>query len=107
MEKRCGIKFLGQDIYVNVAGGIRLNESAVDAALAVAIYSARNDIALPVGTAVFGELSLAGEIRPVPKLKQRIKTAEGLGFTKLYSPDKGENAVSVSSIKELLNKIFS
>ncbi|MBQ5470605.1 MAG: DNA repair protein RadA [Treponema sp.] len=107
LEKRCGIKFLGQDIYVNVAGGIRLNESAVDAALAVAIYSARNDIALPVGTAVFGELSLAGEIRPVPKLKQRIKTAEGLGFTKLYSPDKGENAVSVSSIKELLNKIFS
>ena len=109
LEKRCGIKFIGQDIYVNVAGGIRLNESAVDAALAAAIYSARTDIPLKTGTAVFGELSLAGEIRPVSKLKQRCKTATGLGFTNLYAPPSSEETSDVhlvKDIKELIKQVF-
>ncbi len=105
LEKRCGIVFSAQDIYINVAGGIRLNESAIDAALAMAIYSARTDIPIPVGTAVFGELSLAGEIRTVPKLKQRAKTAESLGFTKLYAPEAGSTK-DIRDIRTLIKTIL-
>ena len=105
IEKRCGLCFSDQDIYVNVAGGIKLSESSIDAALAAALYSARTDIAVKNGTAVFGELSLAGEIRPVTKTKQRIKAAEGLGFTQILSPsDEGSNGIS--DIKTLIKTIF-
>ena len=105
IEKRCGLCFSDQDIYVNVAGGIKLSESSIDAALAAALYSARTDIAVKNGTAVFGELSLAGEIRPVTKTKQRIKAAEGLGFTQILSPsDEGNNGIS--DIKTLIKTLF-
>lgn len=107
LEKRAGFKFSDQDLYINVAGGVRLSESAIDAALAAALYSARTDIPLPEKTVVLGELSLAGEIRPVGKLKQRIKTARELGFTKLIVPEKETGAVAVDSIKSLVKILFS
>lgn len=106
LEKRAGIKFLGQDIYVNVAGGIRLSESAIDAALAIAIYSARTDVPVPIGTAIIGELSLAGEIRPVPKTKQRTKTALNLGFNKIFTPEKDNESTQVCDIKSLIHSVF-
>lgn len=106
LEKRVGIKFASEDIYINVAGGIRLSESAIDASLAIAIYSARTDIAVPVGTAIFGELSLAGEIRAVPKIKQRAKTAESLGFTHIFAPEKATNIEYVDNIKGLIKAVF-
>lgn len=106
LEKRAGIKFLGQDIYINVAGGIRLSESAVDAALAVAMYSARTDQPVDVGTAIFGELSLAGEIRTVSKVRQRAKTAEGLGFTHIFAAEKCEGVDVVKDIGTLVKKVF-
>ena len=105
IEKRCGLCFSDQDIYVNVAGGIKLSESSIDAALAAALYSARTDIAVKNGTAVFGELSLAGEIRPVTKTKQRIKAAEGLGFKTVLSPSDDEKS-GISDIKTLIKTIF-
>lgn len=105
IEKRCGLCFSDQDIYVNVAGGIKLSESAIDAALAAALYSARTDIAVKNGTAVFGELSLAGEIRPVTKTKQRIKAAESLGFTQIISPADDDNT-GISEIKTLIKTLF-
>ena len=105
IEKRCGLCFSDQDIYVNVAGGIKLSESSIDAALAAALYSARTDIAVKNGTAVFGELSLAGEIRPVTKTKQRVKAAEGLGFTEVLSPAE-DNSTGISDIKTLIKTIF-
>lgn len=105
LEKRCGIKFVGQDIYINVAGGIKLSESAVDGALAAAIYSARTDISIPVGTAVIGELSLAGELRVVSKIKQRAKTAEGLGFTRVFAPERAEGVNFTRDIVELTRKL--
>ncbi len=86
IEKRIGLQFSDQDIYVNVAGGIKLKEPAVDIAIALALYSTRTDIAVPKNSAFIGELSLAGEIRPVSKLALRIKTAESMGFTKIFSP---------------------
>ena len=105
IEKRCGLCFSDQDLYVNVAGGIKLSESSIDAALAAALYSARTDIAVKNGTAVFGELSLAGEIRPVTKSKQRIKAAESLGFTQIISP-ADENSNGISDIKSLIKTLF-
>ena len=83
LEKSLGLRFSDQDIYINVAGGIRLTESAIDGALSAALYSARTSIPLSESTAIIGELSLAGEIRPVQKIKQRVKTALSLGFEKI------------------------
>ncbi|MGP1587153.1 MAG: DNA repair protein RadA [Treponemataceae bacterium] len=106
IEKCIGIKFSDQDLYINVAGGIRLTESAIDAALMAALYSARTGIALPQNTAIVGELSLAGEIRPVTKLKQRIKNSISLGFTTIVSPEKEENSTEVHNIKNAIKILF-
>ena len=107
LEKRAGLRFSDQDIYVNVAGGIRLTESAIDAALAAALYSARSDIPLSNGTALVGELSLAGEIRPVSRIKQRVKTAKSLGYQKIIAPEKCDDAVFVQDIKGMVAAVFA
>ena len=107
LEKRAGIKFSDQDLYINVAGGVRLTESAIDAALAAALYSARTDLALPEKTVVTGELSLAGEIRPVSKIKQRIKTARELGFDNIVAPGKESGTKGANSVKDLLGVLFA
>jgi DNA repair protein RadA/Sms len=86
LEKHTGLRFSDQDIYVNVAGGMRLTEPGIDFALACALFSARSDMALPANTAFAGELSLAGELRPVRQMKRRAKTAAILGFTQLFGP---------------------
>ena len=91
LEKRIGLQFSDQDIYVNVAGGIRLKEPAADLAIALALYSARANIPAQKEGAYIGELSLAGEIRSVKKLKQRIKTAQSMGFTKVVSPHPSDS----------------
>lgn len=106
LEKSLGLKFSDQDIYINVAGGIKLTESAIDGALAAALYSARTAIPLPESTAIIGELSLAGEIRPVHKTKQRIKTSVSLGFEKIICPEKDENSVFCTDIKSLVKVLF-
>lgn len=102
IEKRCGLTFSDQDIYVNVAGGIRLNESSIDAAIAAALYSARVDLPLPNNTAIFGELSLAGEIRQVTKSSNRIKTAIQLGFTNIVCPEEDSKVQKCENIKEMV-----
>ena len=107
LEKRAGLKFSDQDLYINVAGGARLTESAIDAALAAALYSARTDMALPEKALVVGELSLAGEIRPVTKLKQRVKTAKEMGFSLIVAPEKEGGAAAVSSVKDLIKALFA
>ena len=105
IEKRCGLVFSDQDIYVNVAGGIRLTESSIDAAIAIDLYSARTDLPVASNTVIFGELSLAGEIRMVSKSKQRIKAAKQAGFTNIFSPEE-DSGTKVSTIKELVKKAF-
>lgn len=104
IEKRCGLVFSDQDIYVNVAGGIRLTESSIDAAIAAALYSARTDIPIEGNSAIFGELSLAGEIRPVTKPKQRTKAALNSGFKRVFSPEDDSN--KIENIKDLVSGIF-
>ncbi len=107
LEKRTGLQFSDQDLYINVAGGVRLTESAIDAGLCAALYSARTDIAIPEKTAITGELSLAGEIRPVNRLKQRVKASISMGFSNVLSPEKEDGAIEVKDIKTLIKTIFS
>ena len=107
LEKRAGLRFSDQDIYINVAGGVRLTESAIDGALAAALYSARTDLPLPENAAIVGELSLAGEIRPVNRIKQRAKAARGLGYSTVLAPEKEEGVTCVKDLKSLIKALFS
>lgn len=106
IEKRCGLKFSDQDIYVNVGGGVRLSESSIDSAVAAALYSARTDIPVKTDTALIGEISLAGEVRPVNKTKQRIKAAQNLGFTNVITAADDEGTNKIRDIKELIKVVF-
>ncbi len=101
LEKRIGLQFSDQDLYVNVAGGIRLREPAADLAIALALYSARTGIPAQKDGAYIGELSLAGEIRPVKRAKPRIKTAQSMGFAKVFSPKIPESDCSDIDLKNL------
>jgi DNA repair protein RadA/Sms len=92
LEKHLGIRLSDQDIYVNVAGGIRIAEVGVELALACAIYSARTGLPLPTGLVIAGELSLTGEIRPVRRIAGRVKTARGLGFGEFLGPAGAEGS---------------
>ena len=106
LEKKTKLKFSDQDLYVNVAGGVKLTESAIDAALAAALYSARTDLPLSSESVILGELSLAGEIRPVSRLKQRIKTARELGFTRIAAPEKEDGAEKISTVSDMVKTVF-
>jgi DNA repair protein RadA/Sms len=107
LEKKTKLKFSECDIYVNVAGGVRITESSVDAALAAALYSARTDLPLKDKMVIAGEISLAGEIRPVRGLKQRIKTATALGFKNFVAPGSEPGIIRVADVKDLVKQIFS
>ena len=86
LEKHLGLRLSDQDLYINVAGGIRIAEVGVELALASALYSARTGLPLPARTAIAGELSLAGEVRPLRRLPGRIKTSRSLGFDQFLGP---------------------
>ena len=90
LESRCGIPFAGLDVYLNVAGGMRVSEPAADLAVAAALLSAREDSALPAETVVFGEISLSGALRPVGQTENRLKEAHKLGFSAAILPDGGK-----------------
>ncbi|MEO1025971.1 MAG: DNA repair protein RadA [Pseudomonadota bacterium] len=87
LESRCGIPFTGLDVYLNVAGGLRITEPAADLAVAAALLSAREDAALPRGTVVFGEISLSGSVRPVGQTENRLKEAQKMGFEAALLPE--------------------
>ena len=89
LEKRVGFKLLQKDVFVNIAGGIRVNDPAIDLAVLAAVLSSNMDIALDGQTCITGEVGLAGEIRPVNRIDQRIREAEKLGFKTIIVP-KGQ-----------------
>lgn len=95
---RAGINLQNQDVYLNVAGGFYLKEPAADLAVALAIISAKTNIVIDKNTAVFGELSLSGEIRPVNFLSKRVNEAKRLGFIKTT---KSKNLINL--IREIKN----
>jgi len=86
LEARCGMSFAGVDVYLNVAGGMRIVEPAADLAVAAALMSSISDIPIPQQAVLFGEISLAGEVRPVAQSNARLKEAGKLGFTKAWMP---------------------
>jgi DNA repair protein RadA/Sms len=85
LAKRAGLALGNQDVYVNVVGGIKIDEPAADLAVAAAVVSSVKDISVD-GTVVIGELGLSGEVRFVPNLDKRIKEAQKLGFSKIICP---------------------
>ncbi|PIU33193.1 DNA repair protein RadA, partial [Candidatus Shapirobacteria bacterium CG07_land_8_20_14_0_80_39_12] len=88
LSKRLGLPLGNFDVLVNVAGGLRVEEPAVDLGAALAIYSSFKNLAIEPRVVVFGELGLLGEIRSVSQNNQRIKEAKRLGFVKIISPEK-------------------
>ncbi len=102
LESRCGVSFSGMDVYLNIAGGMRISEPAADLAVAAALMSARQDHALPPDTVVFGEISLSGALRPITQAEARIKEATKLGFSAALAPATIKSATSRGfSIKKL------
>lgn len=91
LEARCGIPFSGLDVYLNVAGGLKISEPAADLAVAAALLSAREDAQLPADTVVFGEISLSGALRPASQTENRLKEAQKLGFTSAIIPSGGKS----------------
>ena len=94
LEARVGIPFAGLDVYLNVAGGLKISEPAADLAVAAALLSAREDVALPRDTVVFGEISLSGALRPVAQTQTRLKEAAKLGFGAAIVPQESKTGTA-------------
>ena len=105
LEARVGIPFAGLDVYLNVAGGLKISEPAADLAVAAALLSAREDAALPKETVLFGEISLSGALRPVAQTQNRLKEAAKLGFGAAILPQgsksSGVCAMNVQKMPDL------
>lgn len=86
LEKRVGFKLLQKDVFLNIAGGLRVQDPAIDLAVIASVLSSNMDIALDAGTCLCGEVGLAGEIRPVNRIEQRIAEAQKLGFRRILIP---------------------
>lgn len=86
MEARYGMPFSQSDVYLNIAGGYRLDDSGADVAVALACMSAWTDKPLPQGLVAFGELALSGDVRPVPHMGIRLREAARLGFERAWAP---------------------
>ncbi len=92
LEKRCGIPFFSSDVYINAMGGIKLDEPSVDLAICAALASAANDVPIDKYTAVFGEVGLTGEIRPVTYADKRVNECIKTGFKRVILPAKNMKA---------------
>ena len=84
LEKRGGLPFAQNDVFLNIAGGIRVDDPAIDLAIVAALISSLEDIAIPTGICLAGEVGLSGEIRAVNRIEQRIQEADRLGFQHIY-----------------------
>ncbi|MGA0544351.1 DNA repair protein RadA [Brevundimonas sp. VNH65] len=110
LEARCGLGFGDRDVYLNVAGGMRVNEPAADLAAAAALISSATDMPLPQGCVVFGEISLSGEARAVGRAEARLREARKLGFDQALCPPlaaKGGdlNLSTVTRLTEAVDRI--
>jgi DNA repair protein RadA/Sms len=90
LEARCGVALGANDVYLNVAGGLRIAEPAADLAVATALLSSLSDEAVPKDTVIFGEVGLSGEVRAVAQAEQRLKEAAKLGFQRAILPRRRE-----------------
>jgi DNA repair protein RadA/Sms len=116
LEKRCGFKLGVKDVFINIAGGIRVEDPGIDLALVCAILSSNEDLPISQTVCFAAEVGLTGEIRPVNRIEQRISEAEKLGFEKIYISSfnlKGLNTknfkidiVAVSKMEEAFSNLF-
>ena len=110
LEKRLGINLSKQDVYVNVIGGININEPASDLGIALAIITCFRDVVVDFDTVIVGEIGLSGEIRAVNNIEKRITEAQKLGFKKIIvpnqlKPDMKFDGIEVIQVKRLLDAI--
>jgi DNA repair protein RadA/Sms len=106
LEARCGLGFGARDVYLNVAGGLRISEPAADLAAAAALASSAVDVALPQDCVVFGEVSLSGDVRPVSRMESRLKEAAKLGFARALAPSSAAEAGgAVTGVSRLMDAI--
>lgn len=115
LEKRCGFKLGAKDVFLNIAGGLKVDDPAIDLAVVCAVMSSNADIAIPNTICLAAEVGLSGEIRPVNRLDQRISEAEKLGFEKIIvaksktKPAQNKHAIKVieaGKIEEVVREIF-
>lgn len=115
LEKRLGMNFGNKDVFVNIAGGFRIDDTSLDLAVASALISSNADISLPNKTVIFGEIGLTGEVRSVAHLEQRINEAVKLGFNQIIIPSNSKNKVFkkenvnlifVNNLKDTFQKLF-
>ncbi len=115
MEKRCGFKLGAKDVFLNIAGGIKVDDPAIDLAVVAAILSSNADIAINKNICLSAEVGLSGEVRPVNRIPQRISEAEKLGFDKILiskenkgieQKDFSIELVECSRIEEVLRELF-
>jgi len=116
LEKRCGFKLGAKDVFLNIAGGIKVDDPGIDLAVSMAVLSSNANLAIPEGIAFSAEVGLSGEIRPVNRIDQRIGEVEKLGFKKIIISNKikgfdskkyGIEIVQCSKIDEVVRNVFS
>jgi DNA repair protein RadA/Sms len=109
LEARCGLGFGGRDVYLNVAGGLKIAEPAADLAVAAALISSFLDAPLPGDGVVFGEIALSGDVRPVGRTEARLKEAAKLGFNRALAPQGADGAGlkidSVETVQALVRRL--
>ncbi|MDE6279716.1 MAG: DNA repair protein RadA, partial [Paramuribaculum sp.] len=117
LEKRVGFKLAQKDVFLNIAGGLKVNDPALDLAVVAAILSSNVDIAIPPETAFAAEVGLSGELRPVVRIEQRIAEAEKLGMSRIIIPRgnlKGSEAssrkikvIEASKVEDAFKELFA
>ena len=105
LETRCGLKLAMNDVYLNVAGGLRVNEPAADLAVAAALISAASDVPADPEMVFFGEIGLSGELRQVAQTELRLKEAAKLGFARAASPKRVAGGTARISVPKLLGLV--
>ena len=112
LEKRAGFKLGAKDVFLNLAGGIRIEDPALDLAVVAAVLSSSLDVAIPEGYAFAAEIGLSGELRNVARMEQRIQEAEKLGFQTLVVAQKTKTTsskikvVPLDNIRSLVDLLF-
>ena len=114
LEKCTGLKFFDQDVYVNVAGGLKINEPAIDLSIAVSLLSSLKNQTIATNMMAFGEIGLNGEIRPVSQTDSRISEASKLGYSKILLPSRSKyekkhnntEVLTIKHIQDLENLLF-
>lgn len=117
LEKRCGFKLGAKDVFLNIAGGMRVNDPAMDLAVACSILSSNVDIPISPRYCFAAELGLSGEVRPVSRIEQRIAEADRLGFEKIFVSKYDAQAldpkryrikiIAVSVIEQAFRELFA